>query len=193
MFANRPSPIFTQATAQILNYVKVTVDVGLWYPKEGGFDLASYSDSDSCKLHRKSTNGTCHFLGSKLVSWFNKKQLANSLSTGELEYYAAVSCCIQILWMQQQLLDYGINARETLIMCDIMSAIAIMHSSVLHSRTKHVDMKHHFIRNHVENKDVRFEKVHTDIQLVDIFTKPLSTTRFYMLCQEFGMLHPDSL
>ncbi|KAL6565135.1 hypothetical protein OROMI_016585 [Orobanche minor] len=155
---------FTTAK-RILKYVKGTVDAGLWYPKEGGFDLVGYSDLDlgGCKLDRKSTSGTCQFFGPRLVSWFSKKQLANSLSTTESEYFVAGSCCMQILWMQQQLSDYGIRAKETLIMCDSMRAIAIMHNLVLHSRTKHIGMKHHFIRNHVENKNVRLEKVHTDI------------------------------
>ncbi|KAL6513463.1 hypothetical protein OROGR_020949 [Orobanche gracilis] len=152
---------------RILKYVKGTVDVGLWYPKEGELDLVGYIDSDlgGCKLYRKSTSGNCHFLGPRLVSWFSKKQLANSLSTTESEYYAAGSCCMQILWMQQQLSDYGIHARETPIMCDSTSAIAITHNPVFHSRTKHIDIKDHFIRNHVESKDVRLEKVHTDNQL----------------------------
>ncbi|KAL6560845.1 hypothetical protein OROHE_006022 [Orobanche hederae] len=102
---------FTTAK-RILKYIKGTVDAGLWYPKEGGFDLVGYSDLDldGCKLDRKSTSGTCHFLGTRLVSWFSKKQLANSLSTAESEYYTAGSCCMQILWMQQQLSDYGISA-----------------------------------------------------------------------------------
>ncbi|KAL6558294.1 hypothetical protein OROMI_018644 [Orobanche minor] len=100
---------------------------------------------------------------------------------------------MQILWMQQQLSDYGIGTKETPIMCDSTSAIAITQNPVLHSRTKHIDMKHHFIRNHVKDKTVRLEKVHTDIQLADIFTKPLSITRFCMLRQELVILQPDSL
>ncbi|KAL6558758.1 hypothetical protein OROMI_019108 [Orobanche minor] len=54
---------FTTAK-RILKYVKGTVDAGLWYPKEGGFDLVGYSDTDlgGCKLDRKSPSGTCHFL-----------------------------------------------------------------------------------------------------------------------------------
>ncbi|KAL6580740.1 hypothetical protein OROMI_006663 [Orobanche minor] len=151
---------------RILKYVKGTVDAGLWYPKEG----VSIWLATSTRI--------------------SVKQLANSLSTAESEYYVAGSCCMQILWMQQQLSDYGISAREMPIMCDSMSAIAITHNPVLHSRTKHIDRRHHFIRNSVENKDVRLEKVHIDIQLADIFTKPLSTTKFCMLHQELESYNP---
>nr|KYP33179.1 Copia protein [Cajanus cajan] len=66
------------------------------------FNLVGYSDSDfaGCKIDRKSTSGTCHFIGSTLVSWHSKKQNSVTLSTAEAEYIAAISCCAQILWMK---------------------------------------------------------------------------------------------
>jgi hypothetical protein len=53
-----------------------TPNLGLWYPKGSTFDLLGYSDSDyaGCKVDRKSTSGTCKFLGRSLVSWSSKKQ-----------------------------------------------------------------------------------------------------------------------
>jgi len=46
---------------------------------------------------RKSTSGGAFFMGSILVSWFNKKQSSIALSTAEAKYVAAASCCTQLL------------------------------------------------------------------------------------------------
>ncbi|GJU55121.1 retrovirus-related pol polyprotein from transposon TNT 1-94 [Tanacetum coccineum] len=58
-------------------------------------------------LDRKSTTGGCQFLGCRLISWQCKKQTVVANSTTEAEYVAALSCCGQVLWIQNQLLDYG--------------------------------------------------------------------------------------
>src|ERR1044072_9231327 len=95
---------------RILKYLKGTSCVGLWYPKDALCELVGYFDSDSdfagCKTERKNTSGTCHILGSALVSWSCKKQAYVALITAEAEYIAAGSCCAQILWLKQQLSDY---------------------------------------------------------------------------------------
>ncbi|GKD33353.1 putative ribonuclease H-like domain-containing protein, partial [Tanacetum coccineum] len=59
-------------------------------------------------LDRKSTTGGCQFLGCRLISWQCKKQTVVANSTTEAEYVAASSCCGQVLWIQNQLLDYGL-------------------------------------------------------------------------------------
>ena len=55
---------------RILIYLKGTMDIGLWYPKGDNFELIGFLDADfaDCKVERKSTSGTCHFLGHSLVS-----------------------------------------------------------------------------------------------------------------------------
>ena len=47
----------------------------LRFPKDTHMDLISYTDADfvGCKIDRKSTSGSCYFLGSSLVSWSSKK------------------------------------------------------------------------------------------------------------------------
>ncbi|GJS56627.1 hypothetical protein Tco_0629989 [Tanacetum coccineum] len=93
---------------------------GLWYPKDSPFDLVAYTDSDyaGASLDRKSTTGGCQFLGSRLISWQCKKQTVVANSTTEAEYVAASSCCGQVLWIQNQLLDYGYNFMHTKIFID---------------------------------------------------------------------------
>ncbi|GJR95596.1 putative ribonuclease H-like domain-containing protein [Tanacetum coccineum] len=66
-----------------------------------------FSDYAGANLDRKSTTGGCQFLGSRLISWQCKKQTVVANSTTEAEYVAASSCCGQVLWIQNQLLDYG--------------------------------------------------------------------------------------
>ena len=87
------------AVKRILRYLVHTPNLGLWYPKGSKFDLLGYSDSDyaGCKVDRKSTLGTCQFLGRSLVSWSSKKQNCVALSTTEAEYVAAGACCAQLL------------------------------------------------------------------------------------------------
>ncbi|XP_035832666.1 uncharacterized mitochondrial protein AtMg00810-like [Helianthus annuus] len=66
---------------------------------EGGLDLMAYADADfgGCPMNRKSTSGGAQLLGNRLVSWQCKNQVAVSLSTCEVEYIAALSCCAQFL------------------------------------------------------------------------------------------------
>jgi len=54
--------------------------------------LVGYSDSDlaGCKLDIKSTSGTCHLLGSSLITLHGKKQACVALSTAEAEYIVVV-------------------------------------------------------------------------------------------------------
>ena len=60
---------------RIIKYLKGTTNVGLWYLKGTSLNLTGFLNSyfASCKLDWKNTNGTCHLLGSSLVSWNCKK------------------------------------------------------------------------------------------------------------------------
>jgi hypothetical protein len=84
-----------------IRYLVLTPYLGLWYPKGAHLELIGYSDADyaGCKVDRKSTSGTCQFLGRSLVCWSSKKQNSVALSTAEAEYVAARSCCAQLLWI----------------------------------------------------------------------------------------------
>nr|GEV27827.1 uncharacterized mitochondrial protein AtMg00810-like [Tanacetum cinerariifolium] len=73
---------------RIFHYLWGTVNMGLWYTKDSGFELTGFSDADyaGCKDTFKSTSGGAQFLGEKLMSWSSKKQDCTSLSTSESEY-----------------------------------------------------------------------------------------------------------
>ena len=115
-----------------------------------------------------------------------------SNSTAEAEYIAAGSCCAQILWIRNQLRDYGFVLNKIPILCDNISAIAITNNPVQHTRTKHIDVGYHFIREHVMNGTVELHFVPTEEQIADIFTKALDESTFTYLVGKLGMLNSPS-
>ncbi|KAJ9542196.1 hypothetical protein OSB04_028702 [Centaurea solstitialis] len=191
-YQSDPKESHMHAVKRILRYLKKTPSLGLWYPLHSGFDLLAYTDSDygGCQVDRKSTSGSCHFLGGKLVSWSSKKQNCVSTSTVEAEYVAAASCCSQALWMQTQLRDYGYTFNKIPILCDNKSAIVILENPVQHSKTKHIDIRYHFLKHQVEEGNVEMYFVNTEFQLADLFTKALDDKRFTFLIEKIGMTGP---
>nr|GEZ44978.1 putative RNA-directed DNA polymerase [Tanacetum cinerariifolium] len=137
----------------------------LWYLKDTGFELTTFSDSDhaGCLDSRKSTSGGIQFLGGdKLISWSSKKQDCTSMSSIEAEYVSLSACCPQ-------------------------AAIAISCNPVQHSRTKHIDIRYHFIKEKVEKGIVELFFIGTEYQLADLFTKALPIERFKYLVRRLGM------
>ncbi|GJR44417.1 hypothetical protein Tco_1312520 [Tanacetum coccineum] len=117
-------------------------------------DLIAYSDSDyaGASIDRKST-------------------------TREAEYIAASHCCGQVLWLQNQLLDYGYNFMRTKIHIDNKSTIIVIKNPVSHSKTKHIEIRFHFIRDSYEKKLIEMVKIHTDNNVADLLTKAFDVTR----------------
>ena len=126
-FQATPKESHHKAVKHILRYLAHTPTLGLWYTKGSEFDLVGFSDADCVgdKVDRKSTSGTCQFLGRSLL-----------------------------LWMKQTLKDYGIHPKNVPLYCDNESAIKIANNPVQHSKTKHIEIRHHFLRDHVMKKDI---------------------------------------
>ncbi|GJU62542.1 retrovirus-related pol polyprotein from transposon TNT 1-94 [Tanacetum coccineum] len=193
----KPTEKHLKEVKRIFHYLRGTVNTGLWYTKDSGFELTGFSDVNyaGCKDTFKSTSGGAQFLGEKLVSWSSKKQDYTALSTAEAEYVSLSVCCAQVLWMRTQLTDYGFQFNKIPIYCDSKSAIAISCNPVQHSRTKHIAVRYHFIKEHVEKGTIELYFVKTDYQLADLFTKALPVDRFNYLVRRLGMrsLSPKEL
>ncbi|GJZ64329.1 retrovirus-related pol polyprotein from transposon TNT 1-94 [Tanacetum coccineum] len=125
-------------------------------------------------------------LGGKLVCWSAKKQSFVAMSSAKAEYVAAARCCAQVLWIKSQLADYDILYDKVPIFCDNTSVIGISNNLVLHSRTKHIDIRYHFIRGHILKGNIELHFVPVDLQLGDIFTKPLVEPSFTRLVAELA-------
>nr|GFA49045.1 hypothetical protein [Tanacetum cinerariifolium] len=143
----QPTEKHLTAVKRIFWYLKDTIHMGLWYPKDTDFELTAFSDSDhaGCLDSRKSTS--------------------------EAMYVSLSACCAQVLWMRSQLTYYGFHFDKIPMYCDSKAAIAISCNPVQHSRTKHIDVSCHFIKEKVKKGIVELFFVGTEYHLADLFTK----------------------
>nr|GEY58385.1 uncharacterized mitochondrial protein AtMg00810-like [Tanacetum cinerariifolium] len=113
--------------------IKGKPHLGLWYPKDSPFNLVAYSESDyaGASLDRKSTTGGCQFLGCRLISWQCKKQTVVATSSTKAEYIVAASCCVQVLWIQNQLLDYSFGLTMQVAQRSMKSLKRNLHDKVV--------------------------------------------------------------
>ena len=90
--------------------------------------------------------------------------------------------------MRATLDDFGMTFKQVPLLCDNESALKLTNNLVQHARTKHVNVRHHFIRDHQQKGDISIERVGTEDQLADIFTKSLDEKMFYKLRNELNIL-----
>nr|GEW24377.1 hypothetical protein [Tanacetum cinerariifolium] len=125
------------------------------------------SDYGGATQDRKSTTGGCQLLGRRLISWQCKKQTIVTTSTTKAEYVAPASGCGQVLWIQNQMLDYGVGLlmiiEVKLAFCDYYNMIAIL------EKTEH-NIDFHQIVDFLEASHIR-------IETTNIETKILATVR----------------
>ncbi|GJY10289.1 hypothetical protein Tco_0378474 [Tanacetum coccineum] len=140
--------------------------------QDSPFDLVAYTDSDyaGTSLDRKSTTGGCQFLGCRLISWQCKKQIVVANSTTKAEYIATSNFHGHVLWIQNQLLDYG----------------CIVKNHVFYLKTTYIEIRHHFIRDSNEKKLIQMIKIHTNQNVADLLTKAFDVSRFqYLISMDY--------
>ncbi|GJX93334.1 putative ribonuclease H-like domain-containing protein [Tanacetum coccineum] len=125
----------------------------------------------------------------RLISWQCKKQTIVANLTTEAEYVDAANCCGQVLWVQNQMLDYGFNFMNTKIYIDNESTICIVENPMFHSKTKHIEIRHHFIRGSYDKKLIQVIKIYTDHNVADLLTKAFDVSKFNFLIASIGLLN----
>ncbi len=130
--------------------------------------------------------------GSGVASWSNKKQPIFALSSIEAEYRGAIIAACEVVWLQKLLSNLGLLVDvPVVIYCDNISSVLLVNNLVYHARTKHIEVHYHFIKEKVIAKEIDLIHVSTENQVVDIFTKALSTNKLKKFQKMLGVLEVD--
>jgi hypothetical protein len=110
-----------------------------------------------------------------------------ALSSGEAVYIVAILAACEVLWLRKLLLGlFRKDPEATVIHCDNQSCIKLSENPMFHYHSKHIDIMYHFIWDCVHKGVVRLDYIHTDEQIIDIFTKALSRQNFEKFRDKMG-------
>ena len=94
----------------------------------------------------------------------------------EAEYIAVTEATNEKVWMKELISDLGVKPSASgpmKIFCDNNGPISLAKESRFHKRTKHIKRHFNSIRDQVKEGDIEICKIHTDLNVADLLTKPL--------------------
>jgi hypothetical protein len=172
-----PTTVHLKMVRCILRYVKGTINNGLHFTSNTNLNFSAFSDADwaGCLTTRRSTIGSCVFLGCNLISWCAKKQHTISRSSTEAEYRAMANTTAELTWLTYILHDLHTPLLSPPVLyCDNLSALHMTVKPVFHARSKHIELDYHFIRKRVALGKLITHHIPNTHQIADLFAKPVS-------------------
>ncbi|PNX56481.1 putative copia-type protein [Trifolium pratense] len=185
-----------QSLKRVLRYLKHTLTHGLHLVRAPTICLTAFCDADwgGDNVDRKSTGAYIVYLGPNAISWSCKKQSTVARSSTEAEYRTIGSTTTELLWLQQLLLELGIQLPQPpTIFTDNIGANYLCTNPVFHTRMKHLAIDYHFVRDLVGKKELKVSHVPSSHQLADLLTKPLARNRHDFLTSKIGVVEPSSI
>nr|GFA06093.1 retrovirus-related Pol polyprotein from transposon TNT 1-94 [Tanacetum cinerariifolium] len=129
------------------------------------------------------------------VDWKSTKQNIFATSSTDAEYIAAFDASKEAVWICKFISGLGIvpTIEETISMyCDNIGAIAIAKDNGVTKGARHFRAKVHYLRETIKLGDVKIEKIDTDDNLADPFTKALAFPKHSELTRNIGLLPTSS-
>jgi hypothetical protein len=100
----------------------------------------------------------------------------------------------EVVWLRKLLANlFDHDMDSTIIHYDNQSCVKLSKNIVFHDKSKHIEIKYHYIRYMVQRKEVHMQYLPTHEQIADIFTKPLSRTKFEYFRERLGLVENASL
>lgn len=180
---DKPTPEDILTVKRIFRYLRKDIGMtGIGYTASNDFTLTAYCDSDFAGdlTDRKSTSGFVIFFKNGPISWCSRKQSVVSLSTCESEFISAAECVKELLYFKAVLQDLlGETVKIKLYLFeDNKGTIDLMKNGIFNRRSRHIDVRYHFLHEVIKEGLITVQHVSSDLQIADIFTKPLSRQKF---------------
>jgi hypothetical protein len=197
-FTHSPKRSHGEAILRICRYLQGTKDKGLRFTPTETLKLDCYCDADFAGLYNvenhqdpvcvKSRTGFCLTLGDCPLLWVSKLQSEIALSTTEAEYIALSQAIRELIPMRTLFQEVGdaLNlkcAQPTILHSTVFEdnngALAQATSPKLTPRTKHIAVKYHHFRSKIgPDNGIIIQRIDTNEQKADIFTKGLGAQQF---------------
>lgn len=141
-------------------------------------------DRDKCR----STSGYAFYLGGALVSWQTRTQPTTATSSNYAEIIACHSAVGEAVWARSFLSSFGwFDNGPTTILTDNEAVVSHSKDHMITARNKSFSTKYHWIREKAEEGDILLQHIPGEINLADVFTKPLSRNRFENFRSQLGL------
>eukprot|EP00253_Pinus_taeda_P020834 PITA_20834 len=187
-FMANPGKEHWQAVKLVLRYLRGTSDDCIVFNGSEG-SVCGYVDADYAGGldKRRSTTGYVFTLTGGVISWMSKLQETIALSTTEVEYIAGSDASREEIWLKGLLDEIGRTREKVNVLCDNRSSIHLATNPAYHNRTKNIDVRYHFLRHVIDVGKVALQKVHTQENCVDIFTKPVTVEKLRWCLSSLGL------
>ncbi|GJW82703.1 hypothetical protein Tco_0155848 [Tanacetum coccineum] len=199
-FQQNPGDEHWTAVKNILKYLRNTKDMFLVYGGDMKRELRVSCYTDAGYLtdadDMKSQTGYVFVLNGGAVDWKSTKQSIFATSSTDAEYIAAFDASKEAVWIRKFISGLGVvpTIEEPINMyCDNTGAIAIAKDHGVTKGARHFRAKVHYLRETIEMGDVKIDKVDTDDNLADPFTKALAFPKHSELTEKIGMIPASSL
>jgi hypothetical protein len=180
-FNNHPTVEAIHATQWLLQYMQGTKQLGLTFIP-GDMRISTYVDSSFGDVvsDKRSTAGQITYLGKSPIQWdsFVCDNYSVPCSVAEAEYIAASEAARVMLSNRNILIQLGYPQDQMFMFEDNQACISIAMQESSKRKTKHVELQVHHIRDLLKSGRIVMVHITTNIQLADIFTKPLNEEVF---------------
>ena len=141
-----------------------------------GPDLWTGSDYASCKNERRSYIDFCFIVGSRVISWYARRQKCVATSTTETEFDALSEAGKGVLNLWGSWILFG-ESVATLLFTGSQSRLPLATRDDNSAKTKHFGTRMAYLWETVKNQSIHLKFIASGDNCADIFTKRLGRTK----------------